>query len=42
MSRQPRVSVVMPMYNVEKYVLDAVQSVLSQTFEDFELLAVDG
>lgn len=41
MSRQPRVSVVMPMYNVEKYVLDAVQSVLNQTFEDFELLAVD-
>lgn len=37
----PSISVVMPVYNVERSVLYAVQSVLSQTFEDFELIIVD-
>lgn len=37
----PRVSVVMPVYNVEAYVAEAVQSVLAQTFRDFELIIVD-
>jgi glycosyltransferase involved in cell wall biosynthesis len=37
----PRVSVVMPVYNAEAYLAEAVESVLAQTFKDFELLAVD-
>jgi len=37
----PKVSVIMPIYNVERFVADAVQSVLDQTFEDFELLIID-
>ncbi|RGP39812.1 putative glycosyltransferase EpsE [Altererythrobacter insulae] len=37
----PKVSVVMPIYNVEKFVGAAVQSVLNQSFEDFELICVD-
>jgi glycosyltransferase involved in cell wall biosynthesis len=37
----PRVSVIMPVYNVEAYVADAVESVLAQTFTDFELIIVD-
>lgn len=37
----PRVSVVMPVYNAEAYLTEAVESVLNQTFRDFELLAVD-
>lgn len=37
----PRMSVVMPVYNVEAYVEEAIQSVLDQSFEDFELLVVD-
>lgn len=37
----PRVSVLMPCYNVEKYVAEAVESILSQTFTDFELILLD-
>ena len=37
----PKVSVIMPIYNVEKFVGAAVQSVLNQSFEDFELICVD-
>lgn len=36
-----RFSVVMPVYNREKYLRQAVDSVLSQTFTDYELIAVD-
>ena len=35
------ISVLMPAYNAERYVLSSVLSVLAQTFEDFELLVVD-
>lgn len=34
-------SVVMPVYNVEKYLTAAIDSVLNQTFGDFELILVD-
>jgi len=37
----PSVSVVMPVYNVERYVGAAIGSVLGQTFTDFELLIID-
>ena len=37
----PCISVLMPAYNAERHVLQSVQSVLAQTFEDFELLVVD-
>ncbi|MEI6414262.1 MAG: glycosyltransferase [Pseudomonadota bacterium] len=37
----PKVSVVMPCYNVAAYVGTAVESVLCQTFRDFELILVD-
>lgn len=37
----PRISVVMPVYNVERYVAAAVRSVLEQSFADFELIIVD-
>src|SRR5687768_3043043 len=37
----PAVSVIMPVYNVELYVEAAIQSVLAQTWRDFELLVVN-
>ena len=37
----PRVTVLMPTYNVAPYVKEAIESVLCQTYTDFELLVVD-
>lgn len=37
----PRVSVVMSVYNEEQYVRDAVDSILRQTFTDFEFVIID-
>ena len=34
-------SIVIPLYNKEKYVLYALQSVLNQTFEDYEIIIVE-
>lgn len=36
-----KISVVIPVYNKEKYIEKCLQSVLSQDFDDFELIAVD-
>src|SRR5258706_14041022 len=41
MSSSPAVSVVMPVYNGERYLASAIDSILAQTFTDFELIAVD-
>ncbi len=38
---EPFFSIVTPVYNVEKYLPACVDSILSQTFADFELLLVD-
>jgi len=40
-SPAPTVSVVMTVYNTRRYVAEAVDSVLRQTFEDFEFVIVD-
>ena len=37
----PYVTVLMPVYNGEKYLKEAVDSILNQTFEDFEFLIID-
>ena len=37
----PEVSVIIPAYNSARYVTDAVDSVLAQTFKDFEVLVID-
>lgn len=38
---KPLLSVIVPIYNVEKYINQSIDSILSQTFVDFELIIVD-
>lgn len=37
----PTISVIVPVYNVEQYLDKCIDSILSQTFSDFELLLID-
>ena len=41
MDNAVKVSVIMPVYKVEKFVGKAIESMLSQTLSDFEFLIVD-
>ena len=38
---RPKISIIIPMYNVEKYLRRCLDSVLNQTFLDFEAICVD-
>lgn len=35
------ISIIVPVYNTEKYLKDCIESILSQTYTDFELLLID-
>jgi glycosyltransferase involved in cell wall biosynthesis len=37
----PKITVIMPVYNCELYIQEAVESILNQTYSDFELLIID-
>lgn len=37
----PKFSIIIPVYNVEKYIERCVESVINQTFKDYELIVVD-
>lgn len=37
----PEISVIVPIYNVEEYVRECIESILNQTFKEFELLLVN-
>ncbi|MBQ7628652.1 MAG: glycosyltransferase family 2 protein [Selenomonadaceae bacterium] len=37
----PAISVIIPLYNVDKYVGECLDSLLAQTFQDFEVIVVD-
>lgn len=41
MPTPPRVTVLIPAFNAERFVGAAIESVLAQTFKDFELLVID-
>ena len=41
MSIQDKVSVVIPVYNSEKFLKESIESVLNQTYENLEIIAVD-
>lgn len=40
-SKNPMVSVVIPIYNVEKYLKKCIDSILNQSFKDFEIILVN-
>lgn len=37
----PKISVIVPVYRCEKYLGECIESILGQTFKDFELLLLD-
>lgn len=41
MSKEPLVTVLLPVYNAEQYIAEALKSVLNQSFKDFEILVLD-
>ena len=40
-SQLPKISVIMPVYNGEKYLAEAIESVLNQTYSNFELIILN-
>jgi glycosyltransferase involved in cell wall biosynthesis len=41
MADAPLISVLMPVYNAQRYIAKAVESILTQTFGDFEFIIID-
>lgn len=41
MRKQPLVSIIMPVYNAEEYVEDAINSILNQSYKNIELILID-
>ena len=41
MNPSPAISVILPVYNAEAYVREAVESILAQSFTDFELIIIN-
>ena len=37
----PLISIIMPVYNGERFLSEAIESIIAQTYENWELLAVD-
>ncbi len=40
-SKSPAVSIIIPMYNTEKYITQCLESVAGQTFSDYEVIVID-
>ncbi len=41
MKKKPKLSIIIPLYNSEKYIKETIESILSQSFKSFELIIVD-
>lgn len=39
--KKERISVIVPVYNAEKYIGECIQSILMQTYDNMELIIVD-
>ena len=37
----PKISIIIPMYNTEKYIAQCLESILNQTFNDYEVIVID-
>ena len=40
-TRQPAISIIVPVYKAERFLNECIDSILAQTFPDFELILVD-
>ena len=41
MNKTPKISVIIPVYNAEKYLRQCLDSVINQTLQDIEIICVD-
>ena len=41
MNQQPKLSIVIPVYNVERYLTDTIDSIITQNFDDYEAIFVN-
>lgn len=41
MDNTPKISIIVPVYNVEEYITECIDSILSQTYKDWELILVN-
>lgn len=41
MKKKPQISIIIPVYNVEKYINRCIDSILNQTYKDYELILIN-
>ncbi|MDO4762966.1 MAG: glycosyltransferase family A protein [Flavobacteriaceae bacterium] len=41
MQNQPLISVIVPCYNVEKYVAECLESIIAQTYQNLEIIVIN-
>lgn len=41
MKKNPQISIIIPVYNVDKYINRCIDSILKQTYKDYEIILID-